>query len=87
MNSADPVKVTGLDHKYDHKVEAPIEPHSALEYYEKAVHQEEQGKLGESLKHYRQAYKVRISWLLNICVFFFPPLKDKTGTRLTECSA
>lgn len=36
----------------------PKEPTSALEHYEKAVEREAQGKLGDSLKHYRQAYKV-----------------------------
>ena len=56
-NRTDPVNSTG----FDHKVEAP---RSALEYYEKAVHQEDQGKLGDSLKHYRQAYKVCAScWI------------------------
>lgn len=31
---------------------------SALEYYERAVETESQGRLGESLKLYRQAYRV-----------------------------
>ena len=36
-----------------------IEPVSALEHYEEAVEQEKQGKLGESLKFYRKAYRVK----------------------------
>ena len=35
------------------------EPVSALEHYEEAVEQEKQGKLGESLKFYRKAYRVK----------------------------
>jgi F-box protein 9 len=34
------------------------EPQSALEHYERAVEQESQGKLGESLGHYRKAFRV-----------------------------
>ena len=34
------------------------EPVSALEHYERAVEKETQGRLGESLAHYRKAYKV-----------------------------
>ena len=37
----------------------PREPRSALEHYETGVEKETQGRLGDSLKHYRQAYKVR----------------------------
>lgn len=39
----------------------PPEPCSALEHYETAVEKEAQGRLGDSLKHYRLAYKVRDS--------------------------
>ena len=35
------------------------EPNSALEHYEWAVEKETQGSLGDSLKHYRRAFKVR----------------------------
>lgn len=35
------------------------EPQSALEHYEKAVEREDQGNLGDSLSHYRKAYRVR----------------------------
>lgn len=35
------------------------EPVSALEHYERAVEKETQGQLGESIKHYRRAFKVR----------------------------
>jgi len=36
----------------------PSEPRTALEYYEKAAESEGQGRLGESLSHYRTAFKV-----------------------------
>jgi F-box protein 9 len=35
------------------------ELHSALDHYEKAVEMEGQGNLGESLSHYRKAFRVR----------------------------
>ena len=38
--------------------QTPTEPTSALEHYEKAVEREDQGNLGDSLKLYRQAYRV-----------------------------
>lgn len=34
------------------------EPSSAIEHYEKAVEKETHGQLGDSLKHYRKAFKV-----------------------------
>ena len=34
------------------------EPHSALEHYERAVEKESQGSLGDSLSHYRRAYRL-----------------------------
>ena len=34
------------------------EPKSALEHYERAVEKESQGNLGDSLSHYRQAYRL-----------------------------
>ena len=34
------------------------EPRSALEHFEKAVEKEAQGSLGDSLNHYRKAYRV-----------------------------
>ncbi|MCJ1309340.1 hypothetical protein MMC25_002999 [Agyrium rufum] len=37
------------------------EPKSALEHYETAVEQEGQGKLGDSLNHYRKAYRLDAS--------------------------
>jgi F-box protein 9 len=39
------------------------EPTTALEHYEKAVEKETQGILGESMKHYRRAFKVRFPFL------------------------
>lgn len=35
------------------------EPSSALEHYERAVEKETTGQLGDSMKHYRKAFKVR----------------------------
>lgn len=37
------------------------EPRSALEHFEKAVEKEAEGSLGDSLAHYRQAYRVIFS--------------------------
>lgn len=37
---------------------AAREPTSAIEHYEKAVEKEVQGKLGDSLSHYRKAYRL-----------------------------
>ena len=34
------------------------EPGSALEHYERAVEKETQGQLGDSMRHYRRAFKV-----------------------------
>ena len=39
------------------------EPVSALEHYEEAVERERQGKLGESLRYYRQAFRVQSLFL------------------------
>ena len=36
------------------------EPRSALDHYELAVEREAQGSLGDSLNHYRKAYKVGV---------------------------
>ena len=44
------------------------EPTSALEHYERAVERETEGNLGDSLNHYRKAYRVRhnaTSFMLN----------------------
>ncbi|KAF3401081.1 F-box protein pof7 [Talaromyces pinophilus] len=40
-----------------HRV-APKEPRSALEHFEKAVEKEAEGSLGDSLAHYRKAYRL-----------------------------
>ena len=36
------------------------EPSSALEHFERAVEKEEAGNLGDSLQHYRKAYRVSL---------------------------
>ena len=40
------------------RAKALNEPRSALEHYEKAVEKEGHGQLGDSLNHYRKAFKV-----------------------------
>ena len=42
------------------------EPTSALEHYERAVERETEGNLGDSLNHYRKAYRVRPAILYSI---------------------
>jgi F-box protein 9 len=37
---------------------APLEPKTALEHFEKAIERESAGKLGDSVAHYRKAYKL-----------------------------
>ena len=49
----------GADGEY-HDRNIHMEPESALEHYERAVEKETQGNLGESLRHYRTAFKVRL---------------------------
>lgn len=46
--------------------ETKDEPSSALEHYEQAVERESQGNLGDSLKHYRKAFRVRLLFLQKI---------------------
>lgn len=44
----------------NHDRDAFREPRSALEHYERAVEKEAQGQLGDSMKHYRTAFKVGV---------------------------
>lgn len=44
-----------------HRKEPLEEPSSALEHFERAVQKEAEGSLGDSLQHYRKAYRVRFS--------------------------
>lgn len=46
--------------------ETKEEPTSALEHYERAVERETDGNLGDSLNHYRKAYRVRPPILYSI---------------------
>ncbi len=46
------------DKSNDGQTLARHEPSSALEHYEKAVERESEGSLGDSLTHYRKAYRV-----------------------------
>ena len=45
------------------------EPSSAIEHYERAVEKETQGQLGESVRHYRKAFKVGHLFLLSSYIF------------------
>ena len=52
------LKITDVDEdEFNVKPSIP-EPRTALEHFEKAVEREDQGKLGDSLDHYRKAYKL-----------------------------
>lgn len=42
----------------DQDRDGPSQPSSALEHYETAVEKESHGQLGDSLNHYRKAFKV-----------------------------
>ena len=42
----------------NHDRHTNVEPHSALEHYEHAVEKESKGQLGDSIKHYRKAFRV-----------------------------
>lgn len=47
---------------FDPRQHPPKEPKSALEHFERAVQKEAEGNLGDSLSHYRKAYRVSFSW-------------------------
>lgn len=61
---AEPLPFSGLDpprvgaERQESSKVGGVEPRSALEHYEKAVEKESQGSLGDSLAHYRKAFKV-----------------------------
>lgn len=52
------LKKLGIDGQ-NHDRNPYKEPSTALEHYERAVEKETQGNLGDSLSHYRRAFKVR----------------------------
>ncbi|KAI9792998.1 MAG: hypothetical protein M1833_000985 [Piccolia ochrophora] len=52
---------------------APEEPQSALEHYEKAVERETQGNLGDSLNHYRKAFRLDSAVDKTYKNKYFPP--------------
>ena len=60
----------------------PREPRSALEHYEKGVEREAQGKLGDSLKHYRKAY--RVGFLLKFHHILMLMRGDSSTTKSTK---
>lgn len=49
----------GQEGQQNNRESAFWEPSSALEHYERAVEKETHGQLGDSLKHYRRAFRVR----------------------------
>lgn len=53
------LRLDAADHGLVRGSSKKAEPESALEHYERAVEKEGQGSLGDSLKHYRRAFKVR----------------------------
>jgi hypothetical protein len=66
------------------------EPTSALEHFERAVEREAEGNLGDSLQHYRKAYRVRQitlppvylgSWLTDFHSLTLASIKN-TGTNI-----
>jgi F-box protein 9 len=52
------LKLVGVEGQEHERAKLFKEPTSALEHYEKAVEKESHGQLGDSLKHYRTAFKV-----------------------------
>lgn len=52
------LRLDAADHGLVRGSSKKAEPESALEHYERAVEKETQGSLGDSLKHYRRAFKV-----------------------------
>lgn len=55
------------------------EPKSALEHYERAVERESQGNLGDSLAHYRKAYRLDAKVDLSYRNKHFPPKSKPTS--------
>ena len=59
VSTVDATKTTpDIDEDEFSVAESRAEPTSALEHYERAVEKESQGSLGDSLAHYRKAYKL-----------------------------
>lgn len=75
-----------------HSRESRKEPKSALEHFERAVEREAEGKLGDSLQHYRKAYKVGVAIRSNLCqslltaMLFSRCSWTQLSTRLTVTS-
>lgn len=59
----DALRLGSNDAQNQERARATQEPNSALEHYEKAVEKETHGQLGDSLKHYRKAFKVGLLFL------------------------
>ncbi|OBT89735.1 hypothetical protein VE02_01368 [Pseudogymnoascus sp. 03VT05] len=62
---------------------APKEPESALEHYEKAAEREAQGNLGDSLTHYRKAFRIDDRVDLKYKNKHFPPSAAPKPTTTT----
>ncbi|KAL8945637.1 MAG: hypothetical protein Q9222_007851 [Ikaeria aurantiellina] len=59
-------------------VEAAREPKSALDHYERAIEREDQGNLGDSVKLYRQAFRLDAGVDRAYKSKHFPPSDSKT---------
>lgn len=66
---------------------APKEPESALEHYEKAAEREAQGNLGDSLTHYRKAFRIDDRVDLKYKNKHFPPSAAPKPTTSTHPSS
>lgn len=63
------------------------EPESALEHYERAVEKENQGNLGDSLVHYRKAYRLDASVDVSYKHKHFPPLSKPENRNPSNAPA
>ncbi|KAJ9642246.1 uncharacterized protein PV06_03192 [Exophiala oligosperma] len=63
------------------------EPTSALEHFEHAVERERQGNLGDSLAHYRKAYRLDAKVDQSYRQKHFPPSKSKPTTNPSNAAA
>ena len=63
------------------------EPKSALEHYERAVEKESQGNLGDSLSHYRQAYRLDARVEQSYKGKHFPPKSKPANLNPSNASA
>lgn len=70
----------------DHDRTPSSEPSSALEHYEHAVERETQGQLGDSIKHYRKAFRVRPFSSVGKQFHFRILCAEVSGSSMTACT-